>query len=95
LNVQKFNNEWGIDSSYQQRGGLTMPEPDESARKIVMLQRKTTKVGKGLGKTTGWIHRAALQMKNVQMISGASYQKIDDDGLHVVLNGNNPKLIEI
>ena len=94
LNVQEFNKEWGVDSSYQQRGGLAMPAPDDAARKIVMLQRKTTKVGKGLGKTTGWIHRAALQMKNVQMISGASYQKIDDDGLHVVLNGNNPKLIE-
>ena len=94
LNVQEFNKEWGVDSSYQQRGGLAMPAPDDAARKIVMLQRKTTKVGKGLGKPTGWIHRAALQMKNVQMISGASYQKIDDDGLHVVLNGNNPKLIE-
>jgi len=94
LDIEEFNKEWGVDPSYQLPGGLAMPAPDSPARKIVMMQRKTTKVGKGLGKTTGWIHRAALKMKNVQMISGVSYQKVDDDGLHVLLNGTDPQIIE-
>lgn len=94
LDIKEFNKEWGVDSSYQKPGGLAMPAPDAAARKIVMLQRKTSKVGKGLGKTTGWIHRAALKMKNVQMVSGVSYQKIDDHGLHVLLNGTDPQVIK-
>ena len=94
LDVTAFNKEWGVDSTYAQRGGLTNPTPAPSARNIIMLQRKTSKVGKGLGKTTGWVHRAALKMKGVQMFSGVSYQKIDDQGLHVLLNGKDPQVIE-
>ena len=58
-----------------------------SPRQIVMLQRKASKPGQGLGKTTGWIHRTTLLSRGVKMIPGVSYQKIDDDGLHVVING--------
>jgi 2,4-dienoyl-CoA reductase (NADPH2) len=64
-------------------------------RQVTLLQRKSEKLGKRLGKTTGWIHRAALQMKNVEMIGGVNYEKIDADGLHVS-NGEareNPRLI--
>jgi len=59
-----------------------------------MLQRKQTKMGKGLGKTTGWIHRASLKMKNVQMVSGVDYTKIDERGLHFTIQGGEPQVIE-
>ncbi|SVN38192.1 2,4-dienoyl-CoA reductase [Klebsiella pneumoniae] len=63
-----------------------------SPRQIVMLQRKASKPGQGLGKTTGWIHRTTLLSRGVKMIPGVSYQKIDDDGLHVVINGETQVL---
>jgi len=78
---------WGVDKEYKQAGGLTEATIEKPAREIFLLQRKTTKVGKGLGKTTGWIHRSALQKKQVQMIAGVDYVKIDDHGLHIVVNG--------
>jgi 2,4-dienoyl-CoA reductase (NADPH2) len=70
-----------------QPGGLSPqgPQPHASPREVYLLQRKQSKVGDGLGKTTGWIHRASLQMKKVKMLSGVSYHKIDDAGLHVVI----------
>jgi len=94
LDIQAFNREWGVDDEYKARGGLTPPSPQASPRKITMLQRKTTKIGKGLGKTTGWIHRAALTMKQVQMITGVEYTKIDDLGLHFTIQGGSAQLIE-
>lgn len=84
----------GIDSSLQQAGGLSpqgMQIP-RSPRQIVMLQRKASKPGQGLGKTTGWIHRTTLLSRGVKMIPSVSYQKIDDDGLHVVINGETQVL---
>ncbi len=77
--------EWGVADPEEQRGGLAKagPKPDAAVREVVMLQRKAEKLGRSLGKTTGWIHRAALQMKNVQMIGGVNYERIDADGLHV------------
>ncbi|EOZ4821710.1 FAD-dependent oxidoreductase [Escherichia coli] len=93
-NIARFCNEWGIDSSLQQAGGLSpqgMQIP-RSPRQIVMLQRKASKPGQGLGKTTGWIHRTTLLSRGVKMIPGVSYQKIDDDGLHVVINGETQVL---
>ena len=93
-NIAEFCNEWGIDSSLQQAGGLSpqgMQIP-RSPRQIVMLQRKASKPGQGLGKTTGWIHRTTLLSRGVKMIPGVSYQKIDDDGLHVVINGETQVL---
>ncbi|MGY9369779.1 oxidoreductase [Citrobacter pasteurii] len=88
-NIAEFCVEWGIDTSLQQPGGLRPEGPHlpRSPRQIVMLQRKASKPGQGLGKTTGWIHRATLLSRGVKMIPAVSYQKIDDDGLHVVLNG--------
>ena len=93
-NIAGFCNEWGIDSSLQQAGGLSpqgMQIP-RSPRQIVMLQRKASKPGQGLGKTTGWIHRTTLLSRGVKMIPSVSYQKIDDDGLHVVINGETQVL---
>ena len=89
LQPDKWNKEWGVDTAYRARGGLLADrEIEASPRQVTMFQRKTSKMGKGLGKTTGWIHRAALKHKEVQMVTGASYSKIDDQGLHVQINGN-------
>ena len=95
-NIAEFCNEWGIDSSLQQAGGLSpqgMQIP-RSPRQIVMLQRKASKPGQGLGKTTSWIHRTTLLSRGVKMTPGVSYQKIDDDGLHVVINGE-PQVLAV
>ncbi|HEX5374317.1 MAG TPA: NADPH-dependent 2,4-dienoyl-CoA reductase [Aquabacterium sp.] len=89
LNLAKFNDEWGIDSSYADRGGLKAPHLDKAPRQVYLLQRKTSKVGDGLGKTTGWIHRTSLKNRNVEMIAGASYHKIDDAGLHITVGGKD------
>ncbi len=77
--------EWGVTDPEAARGGLapTGPQPESAERAVVMLQRKPEKPGKRLGKTTGWIHRAALKMKAVEMRSGVNYERIDDAGLHV------------
>ena len=88
-NIAEFCVEWGIDTSLNQVGGLRPegPQLPKSPRKIVMLQRKASKPGEGLGKTTGWIHRPTLLSRGVKMIPSVSYQKIDDDGLHVLIGG--------
>lgn len=87
VNPQIFNDEWGIDTEYSTAGGLKKANPKASAREIDLLQRKTTKVGAGLGKTTGWIHRASLKARNVRMHPAVSYEAIDDDGLHIIKDG--------
>lgn len=91
LNIDEFMNEWGVDLTVQSRGGVEGVEAHnpESAREVWLLQRKTSKPGAGLGKTTGWIHRASLQKRNVNMLSGCEYQKIDDEGLHLTVNGES------
>ncbi|MCK0121328.1 NADPH-dependent 2,4-dienoyl-CoA reductase [Loktanella sp. F6476L] len=91
--------EWGVGDPENVRGGLRPegPQPDAPTREVTLLQRKAQKLGKGLGKTTGWIHRAGLQMKNVQMVGGVNYEKIDADGLHVS-DGEareNPRVIAV
>ncbi|HGK4671902.1 TPA: FAD-dependent oxidoreductase [Kluyvera georgiana] len=93
-NIAEFCVEWGIDTSLQQAGGLR-PEGRHlarSPRQIVMLQRKASKPGEGLGKTTGWIHRTTLLSRGVKMIPAVSYQKIDDAGLHVEIGGESQLL---
>ena len=87
LDTGHFMKEWGVDLSVTARGGIkgVAPQLPEPAREIYLLQRKTSKVGKGLGKTTGWIHRTSLKHRNVQMVPGVSYRKIDDQGLHVTI----------
>ena len=89
LNLEKFNEEWGIDSAYAERGGVKAPHLPKPPRQIYLLQRKASKVGDGLGKTTGWIHRTSLKNRNVEMIAGASYNKIDDAGLHITVGGKD------
>ncbi|MGR3572750.1 oxidoreductase [Brevirhabdus sp.] len=78
-------NEWGIADPAQARGGLSPdgPRPQQAERQITLLQRKASKPGRGLGKTTGWIHRATLKMKKVQMVGGVNYEAIDAQGLHI------------
>ena len=84
-NIEKFMHEWGIDMSLDARGGIEgiNAQPDPSPREVFLLQRKISKIGAGLGKTTGWIHRTGLAKKNVKMINGCDYQRIDDQGLHL------------
>ncbi|WP_196061539.1 MULTISPECIES: NADPH-dependent 2,4-dienoyl-CoA reductase [unclassified Serratia (in: enterobacteria)] len=86
LDLAAFNREWGIDSQLVQRGGLSAqgPEVPSSPRQIFLLQRKTSKVGEGLGKTTGWIHRTSLAVRGVKMLNSVNYQRIDDEGLHIL-----------
>jgi len=88
LNPEAFMQEWGIDASYECAGGVTNFSPKHSAaRDVTLLQRKNTKVGKNLGKSTGWIHRRALAMRDVTMLGGCEYEKIDDAGLHIKIDG--------
>jgi 2,4-dienoyl-CoA reductase (NADPH2) len=91
--------EWGVGDPELHRGGLAPegPQPHPAARSVTLLQRKPGKPGKGLGKTTGWIHRAALKMKGVRMIPGVNYDRIDADGLHVSFGEarENPTLIAV
>ena len=94
LNPQKFYDEWGIDTSYAHVGGLKQPVLEQSDRKIYLLQRKAKAVGASLGKTTGWIHRTGLKHRDVKMIAGASYDKIDDQGLHITVN-DQPTVLEV
>jgi len=88
-NVTQFMSQWGIDMTMQARGGVAeIPQNIEaSPREIYLLQRKTSKVGAGLGKTTGWVHRTGLQQKKVNMLAGCEYQAIDDQGLHLTVGG--------
>lgn len=75
--------EWGIDKQLGERGGLMAPVIDAPERQVWLLQRKESKVGDGLGKTTGWIHRTVLKNRKVEMLSGVQYLRIDDEGLHI------------
>ena len=72
---------------YNERGGLLPAQPERSPRQVFLLQRKTSKVGGGLGKTTGWIHRAELSRRGVTMVPGVTYMGIDDEGVHISIDG--------
>ncbi|MFD5941902.1 oxidoreductase [Streptomyces griseus] len=87
LDPDAFFRQWGVDTAYEDRGGLRAPERPESPRTVHLIQRRTTKVGAGLGRTTGWIHRTELRHRGVEMIAGASYDLIDDEGLHLTVDG--------
>jgi len=94
--IPAFMREWGIDMTLSQRGGLTA-EADLAGsmpRTIWLLQRKPTPPGRDLGKTTGWVHRLALKRRGVRMVSGVSYERIDDDGLHVAV-GTESRLLAV
>ncbi|MFF3109402.1 FAD-dependent oxidoreductase [Kitasatospora sp. NPDC057904] len=92
LNPPAFQAKWGIDAEYRERGGLRRPEQPKPPRQVHLLQRKTTKVGAGLGKTTGWIHRTELKHRGVTMVAGVTYDLIDDAGLHVTIDGERQLL---
>lgn len=94
LNIKQYMDEWGVDMSYETAGSLKQAEPDPSPREIYLLKRSPGKHGKNLGKTTGWIHRASLAMKKVNMIAEAQYDKIDDEGLHIT-HKDEKKVIDV
>ncbi|AWB84561.1 NADPH-dependent 2,4-dienoyl-CoA reductase [Corynebacterium liangguodongii] len=87
-----FYREWGVDTQYAHAGGLTKPHRERPARRVALMQRKESKVGAGLGTTTGWIHRADLKMRGVEMLAGVSYTRIDDAGLHITVGGSERTL---
>jgi len=93
-----WRSEWGVGDPSDTRGGLAAqgPQPTPPAREVTLLQRKAERPGKRLGKTTGWIHRAALRMKDVKMLGGVNYERIDDSGLHISTGEarENPTVIE-
>lgn len=93
-NLDKWLTHWGVDKDYQQPGALTEKQAPNVQREVFLLQRKTSKVGKGLGKTSGWVHRNSLINHNVQMIAGVSYEKVDDQGLHIMV-GDKPRVLEV
>ena len=92
--IARWSHEWGVDLDYAHRGGLAKPVPEASPREIWLLQRTPGTPGKRLNKTTGWVHRAALKMKQVKMLGGVNYERIDDAGLHVTVNGA-PQVLEV
>ncbi|GHD32995.1 NADPH-dependent 2,4-dienoyl-CoA reductase [Streptomyces galbus] len=85
---------WGVDTDYRAPGGLAAPERPAPPRSVHLLQRKTTKVGAGLGKTTGWIHRTELKHRGVTMVPGVRYDRIDDAGLHITV-GERSTVLEV
>lgn len=94
-NIESFMQKWGVDMSMQLPGCVHAElAPTRSEHTIYLMQRKTSKVGDGLGKTTGWIHRADLKRKGVHMLSGCEYQQIDDQGLHLTINGQ-PQVLAV
>ncbi|WP_372861852.1 FAD-dependent oxidoreductase [Spongiibacter sp.] len=95
-NIETFMKEWGVDMQLQSRGGIegVQAQPSPSPRQVHLLQRKASKVGNGLGKTTGWIHRTGLQHKGVNMLAGCEYLGIDDTGLHIRI-GEETQTLEV
>jgi 2,4-dienoyl-CoA reductase (NADPH2) len=85
--IAAFRNEWGIDAGFAHRGGLKPAHENPPPRQVWLLQRKDAKVGAGLAKTTGWIRRTLLKRRGVAMLSGVEYEKIDDAGLHIRVDG--------
>ena len=94
MNPELFYRQWGIDKDYQGEGGVKAAQHDEPIREIYLLQRKNSAVGANLGKTTGWIHRTGLKNHQVKMLSGVSYDKFDEDGLHIHVN-DEAKLLTV
>ncbi|MGV9672473.1 MULTISPECIES: oxidoreductase [unclassified Gordonia (in: high G+C Gram-positive bacteria)] len=94
LNLKEWEQEWGVTEDGEKPGFVTKPRPLPPIRQVYMVQRKTGKQGKTLGKTTGWVHRAQMKMKGVEQISGATYDKIDDQGLHLSFHDEEGKVTE-
>lgn len=92
--VAEWRREWGVGDPEQTRGGLVAAQPIPSPRQIYLLQRKTSKAGAGLGKTSGWVHRAALKGRGVETITGVTYELIDDAGVHITV-GARGRVLEV
>ncbi len=92
--IVAFRDEWGIDASYAERGGLKPAHEVPPPRQLWLLQRKDSKVGAGLAKTTGWIRRTLLKRRGVAMIGGVEYDRIDDAGLHIRVDGQ-PRVLDV
>ncbi len=95
LDNDEWMKEWGVTDPSTTRGGVTKPDVTPAAREVVLLQRKASQVGKGLGKTTGWIHRAALKKKKVEMMAGVNYERIDAEGLWVTFGEKRENMTHI
>jgi 2,4-dienoyl-CoA reductase (NADPH2) len=94
LPLQAWTSEWGVDLEVAAAGGLKPPAPALPARSVWLMQRKSTRPGAGLGKTSGWVHRASLARNGVTMMAGVRYERIDDAGLHITV-GEERRLIEV
>ncbi|QNG18320.1 NADPH-dependent 2,4-dienoyl-CoA reductase [Rhodococcus triatomae] len=91
LDLKEWKQEWGVTEPDAAPGALTTPVPEKSPREVYLLQRKKGRIGAGLAKTTGWVHRAALKAKGVHELSGVNYERIDDAGLHITFGENHEK----
>ena len=87
VSVPHWCAEWGVDLNATANGGIVEPSPAQPYRQLYLLQRKTSKLGSSLGKTSGWVHRAVLQRNGVEMLAGVEYRKVDDAGLHITVGG--------
>jgi 2,4-dienoyl-CoA reductase (NADPH2) len=85
--VARWTREWGVDMELKQRSGLQAPQPEPPARQVWLLQRSEGRPGARLNKTTGWVHRATLKAKQVSMLGKVGYERFDDQGLHVTVDG--------
>jgi 2,4-dienoyl-CoA reductase (NADPH2) len=96
VSSEVFAREWGIDQTLKARGGVKgqKAQPESSVREIWLLQRKAGTPGKSLGKTTGWIHRLGLRQRGVKMLGGVTYERIDDDGLRISVDGKE-RLLDV
>ncbi|WP_370970148.1 FAD-dependent oxidoreductase [Amycolatopsis sp. cg9] len=94
LDLDAWMAEWGVTDPETAPGGLAERKPEPSPRQVYLLQRKKTGIGSGLGKTSGWVHRAALKAKRVEQLPGVSYDRVDDEGLHITVDGT-PRLLEV
>jgi 2,4-dienoyl-CoA reductase (NADPH2) len=92
--IADYQAEWGIDPTYANRGGIAAPHKAKAEREVVILQRTKGKIGSRLGKTTGWAHRIALKNKGVKMLDDVQYHRVDDQGLHVTIQGK-PQVLEV
>lgn len=92
--IARWTKEWGVDMAMTTPGGLTTAQPEKPERQVWLLQRTAGRPGSRLNKTSGWVHRATLKNKRVQMIGGVAYERIDDAGLHVVVDGK-PQVLDV
>jgi len=92
--IARWTKEWGVDMTMTAPGGLMNAQPEKPERQVWLLQRTAGRPGARLNKTSGWVHRATLKNKRVQMVGGVAYERIDDAGLHVVVDGK-PQVLDV